>query len=151
MVQGGGSPPGVFSRAYFCRFFSRKFCKNGEVPSGGFRFLQPELFTIQRVAATDRHGAKRGFSSLGVNICYWLGSDSSYFYMLSLFSALCCLMFSKKYNATFWRSCQQAYQTTFKHVSTHFPKIVEKRLRNIFKKCSRKVEVKVQIKIQVRA
>lgn len=26
-----------------------------QVPSGGFRFLQPELFTIQRVAVTDRY------------------------------------------------------------------------------------------------
>jgi len=27
---------------------------SSQVPSGGFRFLQPELFTIQRVAVTDR-------------------------------------------------------------------------------------------------
>jgi len=31
------------------------FCTgSSQVPSGGFRFLQPELFTIQRVAVTDR-------------------------------------------------------------------------------------------------
>lgn len=28
---------------------------SSQVPSGGFRFLQPELFTIQRVAVTDRY------------------------------------------------------------------------------------------------
>jgi len=27
---------------------------SSQVPSGGFRFLQPDLFTIQRVAVTDR-------------------------------------------------------------------------------------------------
>merc|ERR1712072_1317703 len=27
---------------------------SSQVPSGGFRFLQPELFTIQRVRVTDR-------------------------------------------------------------------------------------------------
>ncbi|CAJ1372914.1 unnamed protein product [Effrenium voratum] len=30
---------------------------SSQVPSGGFRFLQPELFTIQRVAVTDRFPA----------------------------------------------------------------------------------------------
>merc|ERR1712217_775437 len=28
---------------------------SSQVPSGGFRFLQPELFTIQRVAVADRY------------------------------------------------------------------------------------------------
>jgi len=28
---------------------------SSQVPSGGFRFLQPELFTVQRVAVTDRY------------------------------------------------------------------------------------------------
>merc|ERR1712137_96449 len=28
---------------------------SSQLPSGGFRFLQPELFTIQRVAVVDRH------------------------------------------------------------------------------------------------
>ena len=30
---------------------------SSQVPSGGFRFLQPELFTIQRVGVTDRFPA----------------------------------------------------------------------------------------------
>lgn len=30
---------------------------SSQVPSGGFRFLQPELFTIQRVGCTDRYPA----------------------------------------------------------------------------------------------